>query len=179
MKEKLLEILSNIKEDARFFVQDYSEYETTHTVPHSFEQKPFVENLIQTNINISMHPEREDEIVVGNYRLHLKNFIENIYYETPNVENFMEHVSKYNPYFKVFIKIDDEAKTITFKLGDKEKTLTLLEEGFNGYVSKIFKKNYMKCNSIKDLKEHILDEFWNPRMVMVGRVALQMDKITF
>ncbi|PLS19132.1 hypothetical protein CVD28_01620 [Bacillus sp. M6-12] len=168
MKQHLLTIIGQIQEDARFFIYEYNEDGTFKSV---FKEKPYVLSLIQDATDIQPHENYDDVILVnGNMGLWTKSFSENIDYPTENTEGFMEYISQYNPYYKVFIKLDEEKKTITFKLGDKEKTLELIER--TNYVSKPHYKKYMKCVSVEDLKKHIDDKFWNPRMVDIGRIVL-------
>ncbi len=94
-------------------------------------------------------------------------------YETTNTDGYIEHISKYNKYYNVFIKFEKDAdkKTISFKLGKKERTLELVED--TEYVAKVFDyKRKIKCVSAEDLEKHCFDEFWNPMMIELGRRIL-------
>lgn len=177
MKEKLIDVLNKIKDDARFFIYHYKE---DGTFTHEFVNKPFINDLIQNSNVISYHPKYEDRILIDNKTaISTSSFNDNIFYETNNVQDYFEYVNSHNPYHNVFIKLDKENKIISFKLGNKSKTLQIIEEGINGFVSKIYRQKYMKCNNINDLEEHIKDPFWNPRMVSIGRKALKLEKVLF
>lgn len=39
------------------------------------------------------------------------------------------------------------------------------------------KEKYIKCVSANDLEEHIRDEFWNPRIVTIGRKVLSFKTV--
>lgn len=174
MREKLRIALEKAKEDAVYLVYQFSPEGTYRTNKY---QKPFVEALINENEEVSSHPKLKDIVMIGDTGVAIKSFEENINYDTPDTEGFLEHLSKYNPYYKIYIRLDKENKTIEFKLGDKYKKLELIEEGWNGYVSKPYRQKYLKCTSAEDLEKHIHDEFWNPRMVDIGRRVLKIKSI--
>lgn len=177
MKQTLLEVLKEVKEDAKFFVYFYTP-DGTGTFRSDFKEKSFVQDCIEKATEVTPHPSYNDVVMVSEHiGLSTKSFEENIYYETTGVDGFMNYVSKHNQYYNIFIKLDKENKTITFKLGDKEKTLELLEHGFDSYVSKPYRQKYMICDNANELEKHINDESWNPRMVSIGRKVLKLDKV--
>lgn len=175
MKELLMTALQQTKEDAQFFIYNFSPEGTFRS---SKEPKTFVQELLEQCDEVIMNKDISNTLMLkDNIGVAVSRFDENIYYETTDTEGFMEYVSKYNPYYKIFIKLDKEAKTIEFKLGNKSKVLELMEEGFNGYVSKPYKHKYLRCVDVEDLEKHIFDEFWNPRMVEIGRKVLKIKQL--
>ncbi|MEX3625462.1 hypothetical protein [Viridibacillus arvi] len=175
MKEQVITALQQTKEDAQYYVYTFT---PEGMFRYSKEPKAFVENLVKQCDSVSVNPKLNDVLMIGNnIGVSIKSFEENIYYETERTEGFIEYVSKYNPYYKIFINLDKEAKTIEFKLGSKSKLLELVEEGFSGYVSKLYKHKYLRCCDANHLEEHIFDESWNPRMVEIGRKVLQIKPV--
>lgn len=174
MREKLVAALNQTKEDATYLVYHFSPKGTFRTKHYP---KSFVVELVNENKEVSIHPDFDDIIMIGETGVSLRSFEQNIYYETLDTEGYLEYISKYNPYYKIYIRLDKENKTIEFKLGDKYKKLELIEEGWDGYVSKPYRQKYMKCVSAEDLEKHIHDEFWNPRMVEIGRRVLKIKSI--
>lgn len=177
-KKEVLELLLNIKDDAKFLIYRYSE---TGTFKHDFVEKKIVQEYVDKVSEISYRESRFgiDTSVINiadNVGLCISGLYENQYYETSNVEGYIKYVDKTNKYNHIFIKIDKDStpRTISFKLGDKEKTLELIEEGFDGYVSKPYRQKYMKCVSAENLEEHCHDELFNPRMIMVGKKVLKI-----
>ncbi|WP_121616607.1 hypothetical protein [Virgibacillus halodenitrificans] len=174
MREKLVAALQQTKEDAVYMVYHFSPKGTFRTKVY---QKSFVEDLINDNKEIRIHPNFKNVIMIGETGVSLNSFEHNIYFETPNTEGYLEYVSKYNPYYKIYIRLNKKSKTIEFKLGDKYKKLGLIEEGSNGYVSKPYRQKYMKCDSAEELEKHIHDDWWKPRMVDIGRRVLKIKSI--
>jgi hypothetical protein len=171
MKEKLVAALQKTKEDAKFAVYHFTSGDNYKL---ELQSKAYVENLLEHCSDVTLHQSHKDVIMLGDVGLSIRSVDENIYYETPDTEGYFEYKSKYNPYYNIFIRLDKENKTIEFKLGDKHKKLELIEEGFDGYVSKPHRGKYMRCVSAEDLEKHIHDEFWNPRMVRIGRRVLNI-----
>ena len=99
------------------------------------------------------------------------NINDNQVIRTSAPEDYYHSVCKYNANLDVYIKLDKVKKTISFLLGDTEKTLAL--EEYSGFVSKPSGKRLM-CVTADDLERHILDEFWNPRMIRIGRYILHI-----
>lgn len=174
MKEVLVSILAKIKDDANFIIYHYT---PEGTFTNSFEEKIYIENLLNDTSNDFITQRFRDVIMISeSIGVSIRDLDHNIYHETKDTDGFIEHICKYNKYYKIYIKLDKENKTITFKLGDKIKKLELLEEGFEGYISKPYKQKYLKCVSFDDLERHINDEFWNPRMVDIGRKVLKLKE---
>lgn len=175
LKEEMLAALSRTRADAEYFVYEFtgngSEFRSKKF------NKVFVEALIKKCSEVVSHKELSNcwmiskDIGVG-----LGNFEENIYYETPDTEGYLEHICKYNKYYKVYIRLDKEKKTIEFKLGDRYKKLELKENA--DYVSKP-SRNKMLCVSAEELEKFIHDRFWNPRMVRIGRLVLKIPELRF
>ncbi|WCK57270.1 hypothetical protein PP175_29200 (plasmid) [Aneurinibacillus sp. Ricciae_BoGa-3] len=174
MKEKFQAVLDNhIKEDAEFWVYFFNEEDGTRTL-HK-KDKAYVQELFNQVEEVSLHHDFKDVLMVTDKGVFLVDFNENIYYETKDTEGYYEYVSKYNKYHKVYIKLDKEHKTITFKLGDKCKTLELMEH--TEFVHKPYKRKYLKCVSAQNLESHMQDAFWNPIMVTVGKKVLGIKDI--
>lgn len=177
-KEKVLELLLNVKEDAIFSLYRFSD---KGTFKCDFVQKNVVQEYVDEVDELSYRETSYgiDKSVVNishNIGLCVSGLYKNQYYETHNTDGYMKYIDKLNKYNHIYIKIDKEStpKTISFKLGNKEKTLELIEEGFDGYVSKPYRQKYMKCVSAEDLEKHCNDEFFNPRMVDIGRRVLKI-----
>ncbi|UOE58165.1 hypothetical protein [Cytobacillus oceanisediminis] len=169
MKENLLKALEKAKDDAQYWIYKFSP-EGTYKMEKKIRGE--IIDLISKAELIFFHEDMKDVIMLGEIGLSAASVEENIYYETINTEGYVEHVSKYNPYHKVYIKLDKDNKTIEFKLGDRHKKLELIESG--EYVSKPHYSKWLKVVSADDLEKHIGDEFWNPRMVHIGRTVLKM-----
>jgi hypothetical protein len=175
MKNTLLNMLEQIQEDAKFHVYNF-EGDESGTFRSAFKDKTYVLPIVTEAKEIRLHKSLRDVLMVDGVGVSMSSFSDNIDYPTEGTEGYMSYISKYNPYHKVFIKLDKEAKTISFKLGDKEKTLQLIEG--TGFVSKPYYKKAMKCESVERLESHIEDEFWNPRMVDIGRLVLGIKDLT-
>ncbi len=96
---------------------------------------------------------------------------DNQVFHTKAPEGYYHSVCKYNRHLEVYIKIDKEQKTISFLLGDQEKTVGLVE--YSGFVYK-FARGKMYCQSAEDLEKFMKDDFWNPAMIVVGRRVLKI-----
>lgn len=178
MKEQLIALLERIKEDAGFIIYHF---DAGGRFKMESQTKDFVLEKLAQNNELTMHTGVKEIIMLSEMiGVRAADFIENISYETSDIEGYIEYISKYNPYHKIYIRLKKDTKTIEFKLGDKYKLLELMEEGFSGFVSKPYKNKYLRCVSAESLEEHIQDKSWNPRMVEIGRKILKINpKIKF
>lgn len=180
-KEDILELLLNTKDDSMFMIYKYS---NTGTFKNESVKKNIVEKYIE---NISQISYRNGQFgidmsvinIADNIGLSISDLYKNQYFETSDIDGYMKYVDKYNKYNHIYIKINKESipKTISFKLGCKEKTLELVEEGYNGYVSKPYRQKYMKCVSAESLERHCNDKLFNPRMINIGKKILKIKTI--
>ena len=173
MKDTLLTMLKEAKPDAK-----YMTYEFLEGGEGKFRNGKIIQEellpLVEKASDVSKSDKFNDVIMVDGLGIYSLDVGENIYYPTENVEGYIEHVSKYNPYYRVYIKLDKENKTISFKLGKRERTLQLMEG--TEFVSKPYYKKGLKVVSANNLEEHINDEFWNPRMVNIGHLVLGIER---
>lgn len=173
MKDTLLTMLNKAKPDASYMTYEFRDGgDSCHRNGRITQSEllPLVENAR----DVSKKENCNDVIMVDGLGICSIDVGLNVCYETENVEGYVEHVSKYNPYHKVYIKLDKENKTISFKLGKMERTLELMEG--TEFVSKPYYKKGLKIVSVNDLEKHIQDEFWNPRMVNIGHLVLGIKK---
>lgn len=184
-RDFLLSLVEQSHKDGKYFIyhfknglegQFHSVFISVEEMKQLLIECPY-EGILPTNPNFSFPM----YLVNEQMGLEIRNFFNNIDYKTDNVEGFLNYHSPSKPYYNVFIKMDDsnkEEKTITFKLADKEKTLILIEEGFNGFISKPYKRKYLKCVSFEELKKHIEDssekDLYNARMSLIGRKVLNI-----
>lgn len=184
-KEFLLDLVERAHKDSKYFIYNFKnglDGEYIGTFLRVEEMKKLLlecpyDGVLPTHPNFSSPKYLANETI----GLSMHNFFNNIDYKTDNTEGFINYFPPSKPYFNVFIKMDDsneEEKTITFKLGDKEKKLILIEEGYNGYISRPYKKKYMKCVSFNNLKRYIEEdsekELHNGRMSYIGRKILNI-----
>jgi len=117
----------------------------------------------------------DEHIALGNDCWIYTNTInESQNYITEDIQNYTKHDCKYNPSYYVYIKMDKDYNTISFKLGNKEKTLNLIYN--TEFVSKPV-KNELWCSDFERLKKDIEDDFWNPRMIDLGRKVLKIKDV--
>lgn len=178
-KELLLQALDNTYDESHFLVGYGVEDDCDFTKGlcrnrsvklHKTELlNEITHNIMDELITIPGHP---DTLVLNKRMCLYKSCVnENQIFQTAPSDGYYHAICKYNPNYDVFIKLDHEKKNISFLLGSKEKTLELVE--YSEFVSKP-SRNKMLCVSANDLERHIHDEFWNPRMINVGRRVLRI-----
>lgn len=173
MKMKLLAVMENIKDDAKFWIRFF-----TPEGRFSCERrdKAFVLDILGKAVVVSEN-ETFNDVLMFNETIGVSRsgFNENVIFETPNTDGFKEYASKHNSNYKVYLKLDKEAKTITFKLGNKVKMLELIEHSV--YAHRPYKGKYMEVASVESLEKFINDPFWNPAMVPIGRKVLNIKDV--
>jgi len=179
LKTALIRAIENTYDDSRFHIGRATESSCDfrnglQNNKHDWIMKGDLLELIKTEADevIVGIPGHEDSLVLNAQTYIYRDCInENQVIHTTAPEEYQRLVSKYNPHFDVYMKLDKEKKTISFLLGDKEKTLALIEH--TDFVSKpVYKEMY--CVTADDLERHIHDEFWNPRMITIGRHVLRI-----
>lgn len=180
--KEVLELTHFIKKDAKLMVSKRLEGNMNKTVVLTVEEvSMMLEECIangKTILEKSDFLAGEYIYLSDDYGISPHRILAAICYETNDVPaGYVEYVDKYNPYHNIFIKVDHDAKEISFMVGAYKKTLILIEEGFskNSYVSKPFRQTHMKCVSSEDLERHCKDEFFNPRMIDIGRKVLKLQ----
>lgn len=91
--------------------------------------------------------------------------------DTPEADIYTHVVSRYNPYYDIFFRLDMEQKTITFALGDRKKSLPVVEH--TEWCWKPTPQGLL-CGDIDCLEQNFLDPFWNPIAVTIGRKVLNI-----
>ncbi len=86
---------------------------------------------------------------------------------TPEADTYTHIVDKCNPYHDIFFRLDREHKTITFALGDRKKSLPVVEH--TGWCWKPTRKGLL-CQDIEKLNQDFCGADWNPIAVTVGRL---------
>lgn len=178
-KSKLLQAVTSTYADSLFFVgygvEDDCDFTQRLCCNRSAKcVKAELQDMIRQNapdeiISVPGHP---DYLVLSkNLFVSRGSINDNQVFNTKAPEGYYHSVCKYNRHLEVYIKIDKEAKTISFLLGDKEKTLELVE--YSGFVYK-FARGKMYCQSAEDLEKFMKDDFWNPAMIVVGRRVLKI-----
>ena len=89
--------------------------------------------------------------------------------ETRDVEEFTHVIGRANPHYDIYYRIDFEKKTITFKLGNLEQTLVIIEH--SNYVWKPVRKQIL-CMSAEQLDRDFKDDFWDSIPISIGRRVL-------
>lgn len=173
MKDTLLRMLKKAKPDAKYMTYEFLEGSEGSFRNGNITQETLLP-MVEEASEVSKSDRYNDVIMVDGLGITSLDVGDNIYYHTENVEGYLEHVSKYNPYYKVYIKLDKENRTISFKLGKQERTLQLMEG--TEFVSKPYYKKGLKVVSAENLEKHIQDEFWNPRMVNIGHTVLGINR---
>jgi hypothetical protein len=95
-------------------------------------------------------------------------------YFTDNTNGYLKYESKSNPLYHVYIKLDQDNDKISFKLGNREKTLNLVYH--SGYVSNPVGDDLL-CMDFDGLKKDIYNDFLNPRMAKIGRHILKIKDV--
>ncbi|MEG0380915.1 MAG: hypothetical protein RR603_04360 [Kurthia sp.] len=180
--KEVLELMDFIKKDAGLRVSKRLEGNMIKTVILEVEEvSMLLANCIKngkTMLEKSDFISSEYIYLSDDYGISPHGILTAIYYETNDVPaGYVEYVDQYNPYHNIFIRVDHDAEEISFMVGAYKKTLTLIEEGFSkkSYVSKPFRQTHMKCVSSEDLERHCNDEFFNPRMIEIGRKVLKLQ----
>lgn len=178
-KSKLLQAVTSTYDDSLFFVgygiEDDCDF--TQRLRHNRSarcSKAELLDMIRQNApdEITSIPGHSDYLVlIKNLYVSRGSINDNQVFHTKAPEGYYHSVSKYNRHLEVYIKIDKEQKTISFLLGDKEKTLELVE--YSGFVYK-FARGKMYCQSAEDLERFMKDDFWNPAMIVLGRRVLKI-----
>jgi hypothetical protein len=171
MKNKVLQALAQSKDDARYLLYVLSP--TKISKRNEFREKPCIEALVKASPSkeLIIHPEAEDVLILSSkVGISRKDIAENIFYPTTEIDGFENHTDKNNKYHNVFIKLDKRKKLITFKLGDSQKELKIIDRG--SFVFKPHKDEFLICESLEKLDKYIHDEIMNPRMVVIGREIL-------
>lgn len=178
-KSKLLQAVTSTYADSLFFVgygvEDDCDFTQRLCRNRSAKcVKAELLDMIRQNapneiISVPGHP---DYLVLSkNLFVSRGSINDNQVFNTNIPEGYYHSVCKYNRHLEVYIKIDKEQKTISFLLGDQEKTLELVE--YSGYVYK-FAHGRMYCQSADDMERFMKDDFWNPAMIVVGRHILKI-----
>ena len=180
--KEVLELTHFIKKDAKFNVSKRLEGNRVTTVVVNVEEiSMMLMNCImngKTMLEKSDFLSSEHIYLSDEYGIQPHGILAAIFYETNDVPaGYVEYVDKYKPYHNIFIRVDHDEKEISFMVGSYKKTLTLIEEGFSkkSYVSKPYRQTHMKCVNSKDLERHCNDEFFNPRMIEIGRKVLKLQ----
>ncbi|GAA0853948.1 hypothetical protein ABER99_20190 [Paenibacillus glucanolyticus] len=178
MKEQLIKLMNQIKPDAVFIVNWYiGDKGIEGTFKSEYESQAFLTEIIRGSICIQKHPRLEDVLIIDDkYGFNVTQIYNSIPYQTPDTDGFKECICKYNKYNNIFIKVDEENKTVTFKLANKMVTLNLIE--YTKWTFKYVKtKKQLKISSIKDFKSFIEDPFWHPTTIELGRRVLNMRNL--
>lgn len=181
-KELLLQAIHTTHDDAKLFVgigvEDDCDFTEKLCLNRSnFCTKTELLELVQNNATeqIGTVPGFPDYLTLGTRIYVSKGSIDdNRIFQTNTTDGYFHAICKYNPHYDVYIKLDQEAKTISFLLGPYEKTLQLIE--YTGFVHKPVRQQ-MHCQTARDLEVLIHDEFWNPAMITVGRHILKIPSL--
>lgn len=181
-KELIMKLLKNIKGDANFIIYEYVIKEgkmLDNFRSKRITRKKLEELISYSDIRIRVNEKgqtKNDEIMLNdNISISLEELYNNQYIETKEIEGYTKCVSNVNKYFHIYMKINENDKTVTFKLGDKEKTLTIIEN--TEYVSRPYYSKYLKCVSIDDLKKQMRDgDSLEKRLCVIGRKILSINK---
>ena len=91
---------------------------------------------------------------------------------TTGVDEYQKLSDDTNGNCHVFVKLDAEAKTISFKLGNMEKTMQIVER--TCFVSKVVGEK-LYCVSCENLSKHMADRLQNPRFILIARTLLDVE----
>lgn len=97
-----------------------------------------------------------------------------VFPDTPDVDDFFHCVSGGSPHRDVFFKFDHERKLITFALGHLRRTLALVEH--SGWAWSV-KRDHILCNTSEDLERSFKDGFWSWTAVQIGRKCLGIKPV--
>ena len=82
---------------------------------------------------------------------------------------FVHLASETHPAFGIFYQFDRDARTLTFRLGDAEKTLRLKEGSRHDWKAEV---NVMRCQSLEDLEAFMQAPLLANTFVTLGRRIL-------
>ena len=179
-KTDLLKAVENTYDDSRFLVgrgltEDCDFTQGLNRNRTNFISKDTLLEEIRAcqYARIGSMPNYPDNLVIDpKTYVYCDSISDNQIYHTDAPDGYYHSVSKLNAHLEVFIKIDRENMTISFLLGDHQKTLLLKPR--TNYTYKLF-KTMMYCVSADDLERFMRDEFWNPSFINIGRMALGLD----
>lgn len=122
-------------------------------------------------------PDFPDYLVLGPRTFFFSQCIsDNQIYHTDAPDDFFHAINSFNPHLEVYVKIDKKNMTISFLLGDHQKTLPL--EVRSGH-SNILHETKLCCSSVDSLDESFRDKSWNHSFITIGRMALGINECLF
>lgn len=172
-KKELIELLDLIKDDSEILAFFYkNNVGNTSFSSKKILKEEILKQLTEEKDELRFKKNRFDEIdkeeiMIGSIGVSTRSLYINIHYETLDIEDYYECRCQYYPDYKVYIKLDKENKLITFKLGNKEKTLEIITG--SEYVMKPYRMKYLKCVSLSNLEKFIKDDFWRSRVLSISR----------
>lgn len=183
-KAALLKAVKNTYDDSKFFVGRGVLDDCDFTQGLNRNRSEFISKYaLLEEIKVSKYdrigsmPGFPDNLVLDpKTYVYCDSISDNQIYNTDAPDGYYHSASKHNPHLEVFIKIDRENMTISFLLGEHQKTLLLKPR--TKYTYKLL-KTMMYCVSADDLERFMKDEFWNPMFINIGRKALGLDGCQF
>ena len=82
---------------------------------------------------------------------------------------FIHLASECYPFFDVYYRFDEDARTLTFRLGDSEKVLRLKENSRHDWKAEV---NVLRCHSLEQLEEYMESPWLAITFVTMGRRLL-------
>ncbi|GAB6427659.1 hypothetical protein bcgnr5372_37780 [Bacillus luti] len=167
-KEFLLELLNKTEDDAiyhcRKYLYDNYGRSIDYKLPKEIVMK-YIENIEAVYWRDVFLVEADTDVYIQ-----LDYFFDNVNYETIDITGFKEIKYQFNKYFNVYYKINKTENTITYKLGDKTKTLQIVYEGGDIFLPTT---NGTEGTSVSDYLEELLQDSNSARSnIVMGRKLL-------
>ncbi|WP_336769981.1 hypothetical protein [Bacillus bombysepticus] len=125
-KTYLLELLKKTEDDAIYHCRKYLYDNHGSTIDYKLPKKTvlkYIENIEEVYWRDVFLVEADADVYIQ-----IDYFFDNVHYKTKDITEFKEIKCSYNKYFNIYYKINKIENTITYKLGDKMKTLKIVNE---------------------------------------------------
>ena len=180
LKEKLLNVLSNSYENSTYVYSEATEHGKDLIIDICRNSSKLINReelikLVEDNQIFKSINRIDERIIIGDKGWIYTNCINSNYkYNTDGTEGFIRVECNINKNYHVYIKVDEDKNTATFKLGNKEKTLNLsLYSGFCWKPS----GNNLLINTIDDFKRNFTCDLFSKTLVKVGRSILRIRTV--
>lgn len=181
-KARLLAAMQNTYEDARFLIGRRAGNDGNFFVglcrnkPESCDKTVLLDLAKECPLEaIPCMPEFPDKLVLSTDVYVWKPLInQNQRFDSERLPGYCHVADRGCPHHDIQFKIDHAKKTISFYLGGKERTVTLVEH--SGYCWKPGRAQIF-CMDASHLEQNLLDPFWSQIALQIGRRVLGIKPV--
>ncbi|GAB6458081.1 hypothetical protein bcgnr5390_61650 [Bacillus luti] len=172
-KTFLLDLLNKTEDDAIYHCRKYLHDNYGRFIDYKLPKEivmKYIENIEAVYWRDVFLVEADTDVYIQ-----LDYLFDNVNYETIDITGFKEIKYQFNKYFNVYYKINITENTITYKLGEKTKTLQIVCEGGGTFIPAT---NGTEETSVSDYLEKLLQDSNAVRSnIIMGRKLLGIPVI--